>query len=99
QNQDSPTLGQLRNFVLEFGRRNRRSLQPSRCTVIRPIWHQIQPIIDHGSMTREHDEGQVLARTASHVALHCRQRIENSALGRGLVGQKLWYYPSIKTTL
>src|SRR5260370_42476523 len=59
-----------------------------RRAAIDTVWHKIELVIDHDSMTGEHDHRQVLARAASHVALHYSERFEDSGPVRRAVVQE-----------
>src|SRR5260370_29721399 len=61
------------------------------------IGHQIELVVDHGSVTGEHDYRQVLARAARHVAIHRGERIGDAVLVRLAGVQKHRLDPGLET--
>ena len=81
-------LGELFDFSLEFSCRDCRGLETRRCAAVGTVGYEIELVVDHGSVTGEHDHREVLACAARHVAIYCGERLKDSALIRLVIGQK-----------
>ena len=91
--------GKLFDLALEFRSRDCRGLEPRHRAIVGAVGHEIELVIDHGSVPGEHYHGQVLACAVRHVAIHCGERFKDSTLIRVAIVQEYRLDLGIETTL